>query len=267
MKRLLLPIISLLLLGCSERSEKPLIVTSIYPLTWTVKELYPEYSVYQLVKSGDNPHLYDLSPKDALKIEEAKKVFLIGNLEPFAEKIPEKKKVEVIKVLKLSKSANPHLWLSPKRWLEFLKRLPQAVADLKINPRSYKKTLEIFRKLDREYEKLKGLKLSVVMIHPAFVWLCKDYNVNILGILETKVGLGISTKRYTQIVNLLKNYKGRLLILYVSINPKGRELARKLSKETGVRAVGLNPAIWEGEKTYPQILEENLKRILEALKS
>jgi ABC-type Zn uptake system ZnuABC Zn-binding protein ZnuA len=133
LKKFLLPLLggALLLSSCGEKEEsKPLLVTSIYPLTWTVQELYPSYEVYQVLKAGQNPHLYDLSPKDAQKIEEAKKVFLIGNLEPYSQKVPSDKKVEVIKLLGLDYSVNPHLWFSPKRWLEFVEKLPHEVKDL-----------------------------------------------------------------------------------------------------------------------------------------
>jgi len=269
-KNLLLPLLggALLLSSCGEkRNEKPLIVTSIYPLTWTVKELYPSYGVYQILKSGQNPHLYDLSPKDAVKIAEAKKVFLVGNLEPFAGKVDPNKRVEVIKVLNLPPSVNPHLWFSPKRWLEFVEKLPQEVKGLKLSQKGFEEAVEELKKVHQDYEKLKGLNLKVVMVHPAFVWLCDDYNLKVLGILEKHGELGISAKTFAQIVEKVKNEPGRVLVLYISTNPKGKEIAQKLSKMLGSKVVpvGLDPILWKGEGDYITRLEENLKKILKAV--
>ena len=74
----LLPLLFTVLffVSCSHKEEKPEISASIYPLVWTVKNVYPTYKVYQIVKPGSNPHLYDLTPKDALHIEHSKRCFL-----------------------------------------------------------------------------------------------------------------------------------------------------------------------------------------------
>ena len=267
MKKLLLLIFLSFLLGCSEKEDKPLLATSIYPLTWVAKNLFPHYGVYQIIKKGSNPHLYDLTPKDALKVEQAKRVFLVGNLEPFAQRVPQEKRLEVIKVLNLPESVNPHLWLSPKRWLEFVQNLPPYVKELHPDPEGYNRTIEKLKGLDREYRKLEKENLAVVMVHPAFVWLCKDYNLEILTILEPGEGIGISPKRLEEALQKLKTLKGkRALILYVSVNPREQEVAQKLSSKSGIAAVGLDPALWGNKEDYIQIMERNLKLILKALR-
>ena len=268
LKYLLLPLLGILFLltSCGGKKEKPLLATSIFPLTWVVENVYPTYEVYQLVKPGQNPHLYDLTPRDAVAVERAKKVFLIGNLEPFAKSIPPEKRVEVIKLLKLPESANPHLWLSPKRWLAFAEKLP-SVEGLKIDRNRWERLIGWLQRLDAEYKSLTPLGLKVVMVHPAFVWLCRDYNLEVLAILETHGGVGISPKTFTQTVETLKNLpdKGRVLILYATTNPKGREIAEKLSSLTGVKAVGLDPLVEYERGNYTQLMEENLRKLLKAV--
>ena len=268
LKLLLLPFLGVLFLltSCGGKGEKPLLVTSIFPLTWVVENVYPSYKVYQLVKKGQNPHLYDLTPKDAVAVEKAKKVFLIGNLEPFSKRIPSQKRVEVIKLLNLPESANPHLWLSPKRWLMFAEKLP-SVEGLNIDRQRWEGIIEELQRLDSEYKKLSPLGLKVVMVHPAFVWLCKDYNFQVLAILEPHGGVGISPKTFTQTVETLKNLpnRDRVLILYTTVNPKGREIAEKLSSLTGVKAVGLDPLVEYERGNYTQLMEENLEKLLKAV--
>ena len=105
------------------------------------------------------------------------------------------------------------------------------------------------------------------MVHPAFVWLCRDYNIEVLAILEPHGGVGISPKTFTQTVETLKNLpdKGRVLILYAITNPKGREIAEKLSSLTGVKAVGLDPLVEYERGNYTQLMGENLKKLLKAV--
>ena len=231
-----------------------------------VEEVYPTYSVYQLVKPGQNPHLYDMTPKDAVAVENAKKVFLIGNLEPFATKIPPAKRVEVIELLNLPPSANPHLWLSPKRWLQFAAKLP-SVEGLKLDRQKWGEVINELKRLDTEYRKLSPLGLKVVMVHPAFVWLCKDYNLEVLAILEPHGGVGISPQTFAKTVEILKKLpdKGKVLILYAITNPKGKEIAQKLSTLTGVKVVGLDPLVEYDSGNYTRLMEENLKRLLKAV--
>jgi len=260
-------LLALLLSSCGEKGEKPLVVTSVFPLTWVVKEVYPSYGVYQVIKPPANPHLYDLTPKDALKLSQAQKVFLIGNLEPFASKVSEDKRVEVIKLLGLPPSVNPHLWLSPKRWLNFALLLPK-VEGINLDRQRWKEVTEKLKELDREYSKLKGLNLKVVMIHPAFVWLCKDYDIGVIAILETKEGLGISPKTLVNAVETLKGLKekNKVLVLYISTNPKEEEIAKEISQKAGVKAVGLDPLVGYTEGDYIKLMEENLKKLLNALR-
>ncbi|HIQ26296.1 MAG TPA: zinc ABC transporter substrate-binding protein [Aquifex aeolicus] len=255
------------LTSCGEKGEKPLVVTSVFPLTWVAKEVYPSYGVYQVIKPPANPHLYDLTPKDAIKLSQAKKVFLIGNLESFASKVPEDKRVEVIKLLGLPPSVNPHLWLSPKRWLGFALSLPK-VEGINLDHQRWQEVTEKLRDLDREYSKLKGLNLKVVMIHPAFVWLCKDYGIEVIATLETKEGLGISPKTLVDAVETLKGLKerGKVLVLYVSTNPKEEEIAKELSQKAGVKSVGLDPLVGYTKGDYIKLMEGNLKKILNVVR-
>ena len=266
LKKFLLLLGIVFLFSCGAKNEKPLLVSSIFPLTWIVKNVYPTYSVYQLVKTGQNPHLYDLTPRDAVAVENAKKVFLIGNLEPFAKRISPAKRVEVIKLLNLPESVNPHLWLSPKRWLMFAKKLP-SVEGLKIDRQRWEGVIKELQRLDAEYKRLSTLGLKVVMVHPAFVWLCRDYNLQVLAILEPNGGVGISPKTLPQTVEILKNLpdKGKVLILYTTTNPKGREIAQKLSSLTGVKAVGLDPLVEYERGNYTQLMEDNLRKLLKAV--
>ncbi len=266
MKRLfvLLLLPALILAGCSQKKEK--LATSIFPLTWLVENIYPSYGIYQIVKPGQNPHLYDLTPRDAIEIEESRKVFLIGNLEPFGRKIPPEKRVEVIKILGLSPSANPHIWLSPRKWLEVAQKLPKATPSLKLSREGWENTLKRLQKLDKDYKTIKKKHIKAVLILPAFYWLCKDYGIKVLYILQPNPESGISVKRFTELVAVLKK-NPNALVIYSTANPKAVEIISKLKRiAPSLKSVGLDPLIWQTEGDYVKLMEENLNRLKRALK-
>jgi len=265
-----LPLLILLLsfVSCSHKEEKPEISASIYPLVWTVKNVYPTYKVYQIVKPGSNPHLYDLTPKDALHIENSQKVFLVGNLEPFSGKIPSQKKVEVVKFLNLPPSSNPHYWLSPKRWLQFASQLNK-VEGLKLDQKRWKDLVYQLRELDNLYrQKLASIRnrVEVVMIHPAFYWTCKDYQLKVLAILESKEGLGISPKTLVDLKERLKQLKNKkVLVIYTNINPHAEKVAKMVEQfSPNVKIVGLDPLVSRESGDYIKLMKENLEKILAA---
>ncbi len=262
----LLLLLSLLSFGCSRKAEKPEISASIFPLAWLVKQIYPDYGVYQIVKPGANPHVYDLTPRDAVELEKSLKVFVVGNLEPFAERIPPNKRVEVLKLLNLPPKVNPHLWLSPKRWLKLAEILPREVEGLKYNPESWRKTLERLKKLDEKYESLKNFKAKVILLLPAAYWLCRDYGIEVELVLQPNPVAGISPKNYSKLVEILKK-NPRVAVIYLTTNPRGKKLAEMLKREfPSLRVVGINPLIWETEGDYVSLMGENLKKLERALK-
>ena len=268
LKKILLLLLAVFFVGCSQKSQKPELSASIFPLKWLVQRIYTDYDVYQIIKPGSNPHLYDLTPRDAEHIAKSQKVFLIGNLEPFAGKIDGSKRVEVIKLLNIPPKENPHIWLSPKRWLELAEKLPQNVKGLKTNDKNWKEVVSELRRLDKEYRQLSRLGLKVVMIHPAFVWLCRDYNIQVLYILEKHgEGAGASLKRFQELVNLLKNEDtGKVIILYTSLNPKAEDIVKRLKTiYPQLKAAKLDPLIWHTDGDYIKLMEENLRRILETV--
>jgi ABC-type Zn uptake system ZnuABC Zn-binding protein ZnuA len=261
--RFILPLIllSLLPLGCGRKHSTPQVSTSIFPLTGLVKRIYPSYRVYQIIKPGENPHIYDLTPRDAVEIEKSEKVFLIGNLEPFAKRIEPSKRVEVIRILNLPESANPHIWLSPRKWLAVAEKLPLDVKGLKFNPNGWKKTVEELKKLNAEYETLGKQHAKAVLILPAFYWLCKDYGIKILYILQPNPESGLSPRRFTEAVEILKKNPHALLI-YSTANRGANSIIAALKREIPhLKVVGLNPLIWETNGDYVKLMEENLKRL------
>ncbi len=266
LKIFLITLLGIFLFSCGGKKETKQLSASIFPLSWLVKEIYPSYEVYQIIKPGSNPHIYELTPSDIRHIKNSLRVFVIGNLEPFVGKIDKDKLVEAIKILNIPPSANPHIWLSPKRWLELAQKLPKEVKGLKEDAQSYEKTISRLQKLDKEYSVLTTKGYKVVMIHPAFYWLCKDYGMKILYVLEKgDSGLQISLKRFNNLVELLKKEKelNKVLLLYSSTNEQAKKVAQRIKQLfPSIRVVELDPLIWETEGDYITLMEKNLKKLL-----
>jgi len=249
--------------ACSQKQEKQTLSASIFPIKWVLEKVYNNYQIYQIIKPGNNPHLYELTPKDIIQIKKSKKVFLIGNLEPFSQRIDAQKKIEIIKLLKIRENENPHIWLSPKKWLKFVKKLP-SIKELSLNRTAWKEVIKKLTQLDKKYSSLPQYK--VIMIHPAYYWLCKDYGLTIYFVLEPNIG-ELSLKRISLLIGKLKEEKSLrdIVVFYSSIDNKEKEIYLKLKKIfPNLKGVALNPLIWETSGDYIKLMEENLHRIKKA---
>lgn len=248
--------------SCSNKSlsyKKPLIVTTIFPLTRWIENI-TDANVYQIVKNGIDPHEYDLSYEDMEKIEKASYVVAIGKgLEPFYNKLPKNKTI----LLKnyVSNNENPHIWLSPKRALKSLEILKEKMPNL-IDQKKYNSYYKKFQKLDRDYEiELSKIKnRAFIMLHPSYYYLAKDYGLNIVYSPGNDVSeeWEPSLKDYLHIINIIKKDKVHAILADME-NPK---LALKLGKETGVKVIILNDMHSLIKGSYINLMYQNLNELV-----
>ncbi len=258
-----LPALSIFVFSsCSNRSlsyKKPLIVTTIFPLTRWASNI-TDANVYQIVKNGIDPHEYDLSYEDMEKIEKASYIIAIGKgLEPFYNKLPPNKTI----LLKnyVSNNENPHIWLSPKRALKSLEVLKEKMPNL-IDPKKYDSYYKKLQKLDKDYEtELSKIKnRAFVMLHPSYYYLAKDYGLNIVYSPGNDVSeeWEPSLKDYLHIINIIKKDKVYAILADME-NPK---LALKLGKETGVKVIILNDMHSLTKGSYINLMYQNLNELV-----
>lgn len=266
--------------------NKNVIVTSFYPVyifTLNIVKDIPNISVINMTKAETGClHDYQLTTDDIKTLEKAR-VFVINgaNMEAFMDKVTTQignlkivdssKGIETIKNTSDGES-NPHLWLSISNAIEQVKNIGEQLAALDPdNSLRYKSNTDIYvKKLDEERDKiLKGLSniksRDIITFHEAFPYFAKDFNLNVLGIIEREPGSEPSAGELSHTVDIVNNLGVKVLFAEPQYSTKAAET---ISRETGAKVFMLDPIVTGPPDidAYTNIMDNNLKTLQEALR-
>ena len=285
------------------QSKKFTIVTSFYPLylsTINITKDIPNVEVINMTKSQTGClHDYQLTPEDMILLEKAD-VFVIngGGMESFLEKVitanPNLKIVESGKNIPLLKSMghnheehehhgeaevnnaefDPHLWVSVSNNILQVRNIAEQLASINQenavkfqgNANLYINKLELLR--DDMKKKLAPFKGSnIFTFHEAFGYFAKEFEFNIVGVIEREPGTEPSPKELEETIEKVKQTKVKALFTEPQYPAKA---AAVISQETGVKVYSLDPVV-TGESNaqayddYLNKMNANLKILQEAL--
>lgn len=319
MKKLSLAALGLLiiggLVGCSltqtakpvkEKSEKPTIMASFYPVYEFTKEVVGnEATVKLLVPAGVEPHDYEPSAKDMAAIAEAEGlVYQSPEMETWIKKVaaslPES--VPLIKAaegISLATSQggeeesdshhhergahddegeqlDPHIWLDPQLAQQEVTRIAKELSQIMpdkatIFQENAKKYNAKLAKLDQTFEgTLSGKKQrTVVTQHQAFGYLAKRYQLEQVAVAGLTPDAEPSPKRIGELKTIVQSQDISTIFFEENASSK---VAETLSKEAGLSIGVLNTleSVSEADqaagKNYISIMTENLKALDAALK-
>ncbi len=253
---------------------------SIAPLCSLVQEVGGDkIEIFQLIPNGANPHTYEPRPSDVRKIEEGRAFFLVGLgldffLEEIIKNVAEDKPIfylyQGIELIKEGEGANPHIWLSLSNAQIIVKNISQALSTLDPENSTYydrnaEECIQKLAELDQWFRKeVQNLRQrSFVAQHPAWDYLARDYNLEIGGVIEKSPGREPSPKELKNLIEEMKKEDIRVIFAEPQLNQK---MAQVLAQETGAQIVLLDPLGHFPEKSYLELMRENLNKILEAMK-
>lgn len=269
-------------------NSKLQITASFYPMYFFASRIGGnKIEVTNITPSGTEPHDYEPTPQDIIKIEESKLLVLNGDVEPWANKIKENlraKKVQVITAgqdlttQKVTENGvleiDPHVWLSPNRAKIESQKIATALE--KIDPANsayYKNNLTNLEneldKIDTNYKT--GLRncilRSFVTSHAAFGYLASDYNLTQIAISGLSPDAEPSLKELAQIADFAKKNNVKVIFFEALVNPK---LSETIASEVGAKTLVLDPIeglpIQEGITTnYLTLMANNLQNLRIAL--
>lgn len=251
-------------------------------------------------------HDYQMTPADMKKIEQADIMVINGaGLESFIEKIikdrPQLKIIEASKGLELLEddshhhknekgeeaeheegsehvghdhSVNPHVWVSISGAISEVKNIGEqlAIADPDNAEKYTSNTEEYVKKLEDQKEKmLKALKdienKNIVTFHESFPYFAKEFDLNIVEVIETEEG---STPSAGELADKIKNIKQSNVKALFTEPQNMTNIVQTVSKETGIKVYELDPVVTGSEEpdldAYIEAMDKNLNVLLEALK-
>lgn len=262
------------------------IVASFYPMyiaTLNVAKDIPNVKVTNMTKPMTGClHDYSVTPDDMKNLEGAQ-IFVVNGagMESFMDKVikqmPNLKIIESSKGIDLIKGDgnqgdNPHIWVSISNAITQVKNIEKELSVLDPNnAKKYKSnTDEYVKKLETERDKMhKALdplkNRDIVTLHEAFPYFAKEFNLNIIGVIEREPGSEPSAKDLDETILQVKKLKVKALFAEPQYPTKA---ADTIAKETGSKVYSLDPAVTGPMEAdaYINIMESNLKALEEALK-
>lgn len=297
MKKLILSCLFLGLVACNPSvnttdNQKPKVIsTSTIIADLTAGVGGEEIDHQDILKPGDDPHVYEPVPADSVALEKADLILYNGyNLEPGLIKMIDStavkaKKVavgEAIKPLQLEKEGqkvpDPHVWGSAKNGIIMVEKIRDQLIEL--SPEDKEIFTENAAQLIRELENLdrwitaaiKTIPPSqrqLVTTHDAFQYYAHAYGLKVAGTL-----IGISTEEQPSaqtvknLADAIKNLQVPAIFAETTINPT---LITTVAEEAGVKlapqqlysdSIG---AVGTGGDSYVKMLRENTRSIVESL--
>lgn len=297
----LFSILILLLSGCGTNNEvKPTvslakdtktdrsitIAASFYPMyifTLNVAKDIPNVNVVSLTKPTTGClHDYALTPDDMKTLEGAQVLVINGaDMESFMDKItgqmPDLKIIEASEGIPLIKGEgdegdNPHVWLSITDAITQVKTIGEQLAAIdpanavkyQENTQAYIVKLETLR--SKMHQALDGVQQrNIVTFHEAFPYFAKEFNLNIVGVIEREPGSAPSAKELSETIEQIRSLEIKALFAEPQYPAKAAEA---IANETGAKVFTLDPIVTGpmDADSYTNLMESNLLTLQEALK-
>lgn len=235
------------------QTDKISAVASFYPLYDFAKNVGGDkVEVTNITPAGAEPHDFEPSPQDLVKIQKAD-VFVYNGagFEPWVQKVNTKlavntsESIDILEGDEEDEPFDPHIWLNPNLAMTQVDNISKALikADLlnKIyyenNAKNYKQKLS---SLDQEFAKaLKScISRTIVTSHSAFNYLAKRYNLEVVTISGISPDEEPSLKAMTEIVKIAKKHNVKYIFFETLVSSK---LSETIAKEIGAQTLVFNP--------------------------
>lgn len=272
--------------GNTFNGDKLQVAASFYPYYFLASEIGGDITnVINITPAGAEPHDYEPSPGDIMKIQSSKFLIANGVIEPWISNIREGLNVKSIDIVEMdsalfsieltdengSRVNDPHIWLSPRLakkqadtiLTQFIKVDPQNESYYTKNARNLQRELD---KLDSDFAKvLSKCKLnSIVTSHAAFGYLAKEYNFNEVPISGLSPDAEPSLKKLSEVSEFVRENNIKYIFFESLVSPK---LSNAVASEVGVENLplnpieGLTPSDLSQGKNYLTAMRENLQNL------
>ena len=263
------------------------VVTSFYPMYIATINITKDISGVKVINMTKPQtgclHDYQLVPEDMQKLEKANAFVVNGaGMEVFLDKAvkqqPNLKIVDASKNIPLLKDEkgeeNPHVWVSVSNAIIQVNNIAEQLAELDtVNAEKYKNNAGVYtKKLEAlrtdMHSSLDNVKTKdIITFHEAFPYFAKEFNLNIVDVIEREPGTEPSPKELEETIDKVKELKVKALFAEPQYPAKAAEV---IAKETGAKVYTLDPAVTGESKAdayddYINTMKKNLDVLKEAL--
>ena len=250
----------------SREHEKATLVTSIAqlaePLSKIVAGCDAIAGVGSLLGSGTDPHLYQLTRADVLRLRDADMIFYVGHrleaqMEELLHSLERTKPVYAlaeelspILLLKVASNTNtkntntydPHLWMDPLLWNDVLavasgkiaNRFPECRAQIEAGMGNYEKRLEALdARILRLFAAVPLQQRILVTSHDAFGYFGRRYDLEVLALQGISTDRQISVGQVDALVEQLIAKKVRAVFTESSVSRRDMRAVIEGAAERG----------------------------------
>ena len=282
-------LITLMMVGCGGgkgTDGKLRIVTSFYPIYLDAINLAGGVEGVEVVNLTKPTvgclHDYQLTTED-MKMLETADIFIVNGfgMESFLDKVADAQ--PSLKIIDLSKAEdiqpivehgeiNPHVWLSvtynKRQIVELSNRLSELDKDHALEYR--KNALDYVTKLDALREEMHSAldflpNKDIVTFHEAFPYFAKEFDLNIVAVVEREPGTEPTPKELRETIEKLNAVETKVIFTEPQYSPKAAET---IARETGAKIFTLDPIV-SGEddpEAYINAMRQNMSTLQTALR-
>jgi zinc transport system substrate-binding protein len=272
------------------QAEKIQVVASFYPLYFLSQQIGGDkVEVTNIVPAGVEPHDYEPTVQDMVKMEKSQLLVLNGNgFEAWKENVqknidPKKTSIvtagEGLATQQMTKEGqlrtDPHIWLDPLLLEKMADKILQGFEDADpTNKESYQANANILKAKLKDLDVAYRAGLSncaeknFITSHAAFGYLATAYGLTQTSIAGLSPEAEPSSQELAKLVQFAKENKIKYIFFESLVSPK---LAQTIATEVGAQTLVLNPIeglsgeeISQGEN-YLTVMQANLENLQTAL--
>lgn len=281
---------SMILTGCGAEKAKQdgtfRIVTSFYPMYIATKNITQGIDGVEVINMTKPQtgclHDYQLTPEDMKKLEKANAFVVNGaGMEAFLDKaVKQQKNMKIIEasdgieLLREDGEDNPHVWVSVTDAILQVKNIASQLAEAdpahadayQKNAQAYIEKLEALKK--EMHAEIDGLpNRNIVTFHEAFPYFAKEFNLNIVGVIEREPGSQPSPQEIKDTVKKIRDLQVKALFAEPQYPA---DAAAVISRESGAKVYTLDPVVTgdaddQALDAYIVAMKKNAEVLKEAL--
>lgn len=281
---------SLSFLDTGRDNQKIRISTSFYPLYFFASKIAADKAVvHNITPAGAEPHDYELTAQDIVKMENSRLLILGGGkLESWGDKVRDILSGSNTKIITVADGLadkfmvedgetviDPHIWLSPILAKKEIDSIAAALKEVDpVNAGFYEaNALELKVKMDNlDQEFRSGLigckKSDIITSHSAFSYLASEYGLKQVSISGLSPDQEPSLKEMAEVAKFAKDNDIKYIFFESLVSSR---LSDTIAKETGAKTLVLNPLEGlskddiEAGKDYFSEMRKNLNNLKVAL--